>query len=110
MIGVRSVIGCDTQITKTLMLGADYYDNQDLTGPSGRQYDIPLGIGEGCRIEDAILDKNVRIGNNVTIRSHSGDADQIVPADSRRGEETYVIRDGVVVIPKNTVIPDGTVI
>lgn len=110
VIGVRSVIGCNTTIHKTLMLGADYYDNDRLTEPSGKQYDIPLGIGEGCRIEGAILDKNVRIGNGVTIRPQSPDVNLKVPAECPRGQELYVVRDGIVVIPKNTEIPDGTVI
>jgi glucose-1-phosphate adenylyltransferase len=110
VIGVRSVIGCNTAISNTLMLGADYYDNEHLTEPSGKQYSIPLGIGEDCKIEGAILDKNVRIGNGVTVRQHTLGEDLKVPADCPRGQELYVIRDGIVVIPKNTEIPDGTVI
>jgi glucose-1-phosphate adenylyltransferase len=81
-----------------------------LTEPSGKQYSIPLGIGEGSQIEGAILDKNVRIGKGVIIRPHSPGEDLKVPADCPRGQELYVIRDGIVVIPKNTEIPDGTVI
>jgi glucose-1-phosphate adenylyltransferase len=110
VIGVRSKIGCNTTIRNTMMLGADYDDNKQLTEPSGKQYSIPLGIGEDCRIEGAILDKNVRIGNGVTIHQHSPGEDLKVPADCPRGQELYVIRDGIVVIPKNTEIPDGTVI
>ena len=110
VIGVRSIIGCNTTIHNSLMSGADYYDNERLTEPSGKQYQIPLGIGEGCQIEGAILDKNVRIGNGVTIRQHSPGEELKVPADCPRGQELYVIRDGIVVIPKNTEIPDGTVI
>jgi glucose-1-phosphate adenylyltransferase len=110
VIGLRSVIGCDTTVHNTLMLGADYYDNEGLTEPSGKPYSTPLGIGEGCRIEGAILDKNVRIGNGVTIRPHTPGEERKVPADCPRGQELYVIRDGIVVIPKNSEIPDGTVI
>ena len=100
----------NARITRTMVLGADYYDDDDLTAPGGQRYDIPLGIGEGCEIEGAILDKNVRIGNRVTIHPHDPDENLIYPPESERGEELYVIRDGVVVIPKNTEIPDGTVI
>jgi glucose-1-phosphate adenylyltransferase len=95
VIGIRSVIGGRTQISKTLMLGADYY--QDEVGGSP-----PLGIGPGSVIEGAILDKNARIGADVQIvnrrrvRDYDGDS--------------YYIRDGIVVIPKNAQIPDGTVI
>ena len=61
-----------------------------------------MGIGHDTRIERAIIDKNARIGRKVIIRSHAGEAD--------RDLELYSIRDGIVVIPKNTVIPDGTTI
>jgi glucose-1-phosphate adenylyltransferase len=81
-----------------------------MTAPNGRQYNIPLGIGEGSVIEGAILDKNVRIGKNVTIRPHEPTENRVYPEDCPRGQETYIIRDGIVVIPKNTEIPDGTVI
>jgi glucose-1-phosphate adenylyltransferase len=110
VIGVRSVVGPDTRITRTLMMGADYYDDDALTAPSGRQHQIPLGIGENSEIEGVILDKNVRIGRNVQIRPHAPSEDHVFPPDSKPGEEMYVIRDGIVVIPKNTTIPDGTVI
>jgi glucose-1-phosphate adenylyltransferase len=109
VIGVRSVIGCDTDIKRTMMMGADYYDDGQ-TDPRGTRHDIPLGIGEGCRIEGAILDKNVRIGPNVTINAHSAGENMVYPPGSSPGEETYVIRDGIVVIPKNTEIPAGMVI
>jgi len=110
VVGVRSVIGCDTVIRRTLIMGADYYEREGGVDPGGRTHHIPLGIGEGCRIEGAILDKNVRIGPNVTIRSHPPDVNLVHPPDSPRGREMYVIRDGIVVIPKNTEIPEGMVI
>ena len=110
VLGVRSVIGTDTCIRRTLMMGADYYDGVDLGAPNGRKYEIPLGIGHGSKIEGAILDKNVRIGQQVTIRPHAPGEDLVFPPDSKPGKEMYVVRDGIVVIPKNTEIPDGTVI
>jgi glucose-1-phosphate adenylyltransferase len=64
--------------------------------------DPPLGIGRGSVIENAIIDKNVRIGANVRIVNAEGQSE---------GEGPYHwIRDGIVVVPHNTVIPDGTVI
>lgn len=95
VIGIRSVVRARTQITRTLMLGADYYE-AELSG------DPPLGIGPGCVIEGAILDKNARIGADVQIinRRRLRDYDG----------ENYFVRDGIVVIPKNAQIPDGSVI
>jgi glucose-1-phosphate adenylyltransferase len=110
VIGVRSVVGPNTRVRRTLMMGADYYDQTGLVAPSGKQYSIPIGIGPGSEIEGAILDKNVRIGPNVTIRPHDPDENVTYPPDCEPGKEMYVIRDGVVVIPKNTEIPEGTVI
>jgi glucose-1-phosphate adenylyltransferase len=62
-----------------------------------------VGIGRGCTIEGAIIDKNARIGEGVTIRSHPLDEEMVET-------ENTVIRDGIVVIPKNVVIPDGTIV
>ena len=61
-----------------------------------------VGIGENCRIENAIIDKNARIGNNVVI-SPAGKPENL-------DHERYYIRDGIVIIPKSAVIPHGTVI
>ena len=75
------------------MLGADYFE-ENSAAP------VPLGIGSGCSIEGAIIDKNARIGSGVTIdnRLNRKDFD---------GENFYV-RDGIVIIPKNAVIQEGT--
>jgi glucose-1-phosphate adenylyltransferase len=110
IIGVRSIVGPNTRIKRTLMMGADYYDNDDLIAPNRRQHSIPLGIGEESKVEGAILDKNVRIGKNVVIRPHDASENLTYPPDCAPGKEMYVIRDGIVVIPKNTEIPEGTVI
>jgi len=61
-----------------------------------------VGIGPGAHIERAIIDKNARIGQGVIIRSHEGEPDH--------EEEYYAIRDGIAVIPKNAVVPEGTAI
>ena len=61
-----------------------------------------IGIGENCRIENAIIDKNARIGNNVFI-SPAGKPESV-------DHEKYFIRDGIVIIPKDAVLPHGTVI
>jgi glucose-1-phosphate adenylyltransferase len=72
-------------------MGADYYDD------SG---DIPMGIGENCDIEGAIIDKNVRIGPNVVIKPF--------PRGTELENDMYTVKDGIVVIPKRTIVPAGT--
>jgi len=91
VIGLRSIINCGVKIKDTVMMGADYYDD------SGA---IPLGIGENCDIEGAIIDKNVRIGSDVVIKPF--------PRGTELDREDYSVKDGVVVIAKRTVIPSGT--
>jgi glucose-1-phosphate adenylyltransferase len=99
VIGLRSMIRPGAQLRGVVMMGADYYEDND-DKAENRQLNRPhVGVGENARIERAIIDKNVRIGQEVVIRSHEGEPD--------RQEELYTIRDGIVVIPKNTVVPDG---
>ena len=93
VIGLRSIIKCGAQIKDSVLMGADYYDD------SGS---IPIGIGENCRIEGAIIDKNVRMGQDVTIKTF--------PSGTELDTDTYSVRDGIVVIPKRTVLPSGTYI
>ncbi len=100
IIGLRGCVQEGVQMANVVMMGSDYYDHESVLGkPTGADR-LPLGIGRGSRIERAILDKNVRIGENVVIRSHEGSPDQ--------DTDLYSIRDGVVVIPKDTIIPSGT--
>jgi glucose-1-phosphate adenylyltransferase len=83
------------------MMGSDYYDS-----PSKRSrpenLDIPLGIGRGTRIENAIVDKNVRIGEGC-ILSPAGKPSEV-------DHPLYYIREGILVIPKGAAIPNNTVI
>jgi glucose-1-phosphate adenylyltransferase len=95
IVGLRSQVGRGATIKSTILMGADYYEKR----PVG---DIPLGIGPDCEIEGAILDKNVRLGPGVII--------QPFPQEVEIDHDDWVVRDGIVVIPKNTVLPGGTVI
>ncbi len=94
VIGLRAVVREGSFIQNSILMGADYYDDRET--PNGKPL---LGIGRNCFIKNAIIDKNVHIGNDVYI-SPEGKAD--CQTDS------YIITDGVIVIPKGTVIPDGT--
>ena len=102
VIGLRSIIHPKSHLRRVVMMGADYYETE-LDKEEDARLGLPrIGVGEGSVIEAAILDKNARIGRNVVIRDHAGEPDQET--------SSYVIRDGLVVIPKGTAIPDGTVI
>jgi glucose-1-phosphate adenylyltransferase len=99
IIGVRSVIESGCEITDSIIIGSDYYNK--LRVIDGEENSQPILIGEGTKIHRAIIDKNVTIGKNVEIHPRG-----------RINEDTEWchIRDGIVVVPKGTVIPDGTVV
>jgi glucose-1-phosphate adenylyltransferase len=92
VIGLRSIIGAGTVIKDSIVMGADYYER--------RSRDVRLGIGERCHIEGAILDKNVHIGDGAIIRPF--------PRGTEMDAGTWVVQDGIVVIPKDTIVPAGT--
>jgi len=100
IIGVRSVIekGCD--ISDTIIIGSDYYHKIEMLD-GNKVEERAIKIGENTRIHRAIVDKNASIGCNVVI--HPGDR-------INEDNEFCHIRDGIVVIPKGTVIPDGTIV
>jgi len=103
VIGLRSIIGPDAQITRTVMMGADFYETPERK-TENRRLDRPdVGVGRGSVIEGAIIDKNARIGEGVTIQPHD-------PGKEMVETKNYAIHEGIVVVPKNAVIPDGTVI
>ncbi|MGB0563957.1 MAG: glucose-1-phosphate adenylyltransferase [Spirulinaceae cyanobacterium] len=105
VLGIRSRVSSGCRIEDALLMGADYYeasaDNGAADNPGSK---IPIGIGEGSTIRRAIVDKNARIGKKVLILNK----DRI--EESNREDEGFYIRSGIVVILKNAVIPDGTVI
>jgi glucose-1-phosphate adenylyltransferase len=102
IIGIRSRIGQGVRLRDTLMLGADFHESLTEMEQSQGRGVPPVGIGEGSVVERAIVDKNARIGRGVRILNEA----RVQEAD---GFGHYV-RDGIVIIPKSGVIPDGTVI
>jgi glucose-1-phosphate adenylyltransferase len=102
VIGIRSRIGAGARIKNSLVLGADDYETV-LEGKAQPGDQRPrLGIGENTWIENAIIDKNARIGKNVRIEN----VRQLVDHD----DEHYFVRDGIVIVPKGGSVPDGTII
>jgi glucose-1-phosphate adenylyltransferase len=102
VIGIRSRIGNGTSIENTYIMGSDRYQTLaeiEEENAAGRPL---IGIGDRCKIFNAIVDKNCRIGNDVTI--HGGE--HLEDGDF----ECYAVKDGIVVVKKDAVIVDGTVI
>jgi len=97
VLGIRSVIQSGSTLKNTIMMGADFYESE-VRGP--KEGIPPIGIGRDCVINGAIIDKNARIGHHVVI-SPDGKSQDL-------DGDGYYIRDGIVVVPKNSVIPDGT--
>ena len=102
IVGLRTVVGSGTELNRVIILGSDFYESQESVLLHECEGKPRIGIGANCKIENAIIDKNARIGNNVTI-SPAGKPDKV-------DHELYYIRDGIIIIPKNAVIPHGTVI
>ena len=104
VIGLRSRISKGVQMEASFMMGADFYQTiEDMRRDHGKN--LPrVGIGEGTIIKRAIIDKNARIGNNARLLNEAGTS----AADGPNG--SYYIRDGIIIVPKNAVVPDGTVI
>ncbi len=102
VIGIRSRVEGGSVIENTMMMGADYYQALPELA-SDRNAGLPwIGVGEGTTIRNAIIDKNVRIGSNVRILNEAG--------VQEHDGGNYYIRDGIVIIPKNAVVTDGTII
>ncbi|WP_439506271.1 glucose-1-phosphate adenylyltransferase [Sediminibacterium sp.] len=102
VVGIRSRIGHGTTVVSTYIMGNDYYETieeMELNTSKG----LPkIGIGERCYIKDAIIDKNCRIGNDVRINGGSHLANTDHPL--------YTVKDGIVVVKKTAILPDGFVI
>ena len=103
VIGVRAQIGNNVVIRNSYIIGADSYEQASHIKDNQRAGRPNLGIGDNSVIENAIIDKNPRIGRNVQIRNAEGIVDS-------EGAPHYIIRDKIVVIPKNTILLDNVVI
>lgn len=97
VIGIRSRIGRNAELSNVYVMGQDFY--QDISELLDRNR-IPMGIGENCHIENAILDRNVCIGNDVVIKGSTDLEDT--------EQETYCIKDGIVVVRKGVTLQPGT--
>ncbi|KAL6772069.1 AGP4 [Auxenochlorella protothecoides x Auxenochlorella symbiontica] len=105
VIGLRSRIGQDCLIEDTMLMGADYYEQgAELDECARLDKCVPIGVGSGSHIKGAIVDKNARIGRFCKIINVDG------VEEANMEQQGYVIRDGVVVIIKDTTIDDGTII
>ncbi|MEL6937731.1 MAG: glucose-1-phosphate adenylyltransferase [Cyanobacteria bacterium J06598_1] len=108
VIGLRQRVHANCEIDSALLIGSDYYEKMDENGEFPISVDqpntIPIGIGEGSVIRRAIIDKNARIGRNVQIINKDN------VEEAKCEDKGYYIRSGIVVILKNAVIPDGTII
>jgi glucose-1-phosphate adenylyltransferase len=102
VIGVRSRIGGGTTIKHSIIMGADRFETLEQMEENGARKLPNIGIGNHCTIINAIIDKDVRIGDNVSIiNAHNV---------QEKDDESYYIRDGIIVIPKGAWIRNGTVI
>jgi glucose-1-phosphate adenylyltransferase len=99
VIGLRTVIGLGTRISRSLLLGADYYESEDMAPRNGIP---PIGLGRDVVLDRVIVDKNARIGNGVRLVNEAG----VQEADGNG----YYIRNGIIIVPKEGVLSDGTIV
>ena len=101
VVGLRSFVDRGSRLNRVILMGCDDYESEIIAEHPAA--DIPrIGIGSNTVIENAIIDKNARIGDNCVL-TPAGKPDQVT-------ESRFFIRDGILIIPKNGIIPHGTVI
>jgi glucose-1-phosphate adenylyltransferase len=100
VIGLRTILARNASVERTVVMGADFFESQESIRQNAEAGRPRIGIGENTRIINAIIDKNVRIGDNCVI-TPEGKPDHADHA-------LYYIRDGIVIIPKNGCVPSGT--
>ena len=102
VIGIRSRVQRGATLKDVVMLGADYYEDDETRAENLTRGILPIGIGPGSIVERAIIDKNARVGANCVLRGAVGRPD----ADG----DGWAVRDGIVIVPKDATLPDGTVV
>jgi len=100
IVGIRSRVEHGSRLEGVLMMGADFYQSLEEMQTDIDRGHPRIGVGSNCFIKRAIIDKNARIGSGVKIGNHQ----QLDDYDG----DSYCIKDGIVIIPKNGVVPDGT--
>ena len=100
MVGVRSVIRENTSLENVVMMGADAFESEEEKLADDKCGKPRIGIGKNCKIKNAIIDKNARIGDNVEL-SPEGKPD-------KWEEGSLYVRDGVIIVMKNGVVPSNT--
>jgi glucose-1-phosphate adenylyltransferase len=103
VLGVRAFIGEGCHIEDTIVMGSDFYENEEQFKANEEKGRPHIGIGKNCRIHGAIVDKNTRIGDGCVLDARG-------KADGTYANGLVVIRDGVLVVPKNALLPPGTVV
>ena len=101
IVGIRSRIMPGAHLKNVYMMGADYYQSQDEIKEDHRAGSPIMGIGGNTVIENAIIDKNARIGENVQLVNRDGVEEYVT--------DNFEVRDGIIVVQKNAIIPSGTV-
>ena len=102
LVGIRTRIDKGSTVIRSYIMGADFYQTSDSMAENEARGIPNIGIGKFCYIENAIIDKNCHIGNNVRIIGNKNLPD---------GDfSTYSVKDGIIVVKKDAIIKDGTVI
>jgi glucose-1-phosphate adenylyltransferase len=102
IIGIRTRIGENSHIERAVIMGSDYFETKEKLAEN-EQTGVPdIGIGRDCIIRNAIIDKNARIGHGVKLINERGVQEEET--------ENYVIRDGIIVVPKNAILQNGTTV
>ena len=102
IVGIRSIISNGSRIYQSVLMGADYYESEAARAENAQSGIPGVGIGRNCLIQNAIIDKNARIGDNSILVNRDG-------LDNYDGKN-YYIRDGIVIVPKDATIPPETAV